>query len=238
MSDADAHPAGLRLEQVIPWGRDADEYVWMFDLRPGDLGRSILDGGGGPASFNAELTAQGGSVLSVDPLYAFSAAEIERRISETCPVVLDGLREARDGYLWTGITSPEALAELRLRTMRAFLRDYEVGRAQGRYLEGALPDLPLPDDRCDLALCSHFLFTYSAQFGLDFHLRALRELLRVAPEVRVFPLLSTTGGPSPWLPPVLSALTREGHGAQVLRVPYEFQRGANEMLVVKRRGQS
>ena len=32
----------------------------MFDLSAADLGRRILGCGDGPASFNAELTAQGG----------------------------------------------------------------------------------------------------------------------------------------------------------------------------------
>ncbi|MAD80187.1 MAG: SAM-dependent methyltransferase, partial [Planctomycetaceae bacterium] len=30
----------------------------------------------GPASFNAELTARGGSIVSCDPIYEFTADEI------------------------------------------------------------------------------------------------------------------------------------------------------------------
>lgn len=45
----------------------------------------------------------------------------------------------------------------------------------------------------DIALSSHFLFFYSAQLSAEFHLQALREMLRVAREVRVFPLLALDG---------------------------------------------
>ncbi len=47
---------GLKLENVVPWGRSLAEYICMFDLCPSDLQGYILDCGGGPASFNAELT--------------------------------------------------------------------------------------------------------------------------------------------------------------------------------------
>ena len=51
-----------------------------------------------------------------------------------------------------------------------------------------MPDLPFDDGAFDLALSSHLLFLYSEQFDLGFHVRALEEMLRVAAEVRVFPL--------------------------------------------------
>ena len=43
------------------------------------------------------------------------------------------------------------------------------------------------DREFDLALCSHLLFLYSEQLTADFHLASIRELCRVAGEVRVFP---------------------------------------------------
>ena len=76
------------IDEVVPWGRRLDEYRAMFDLSECDLKRRILGCGDGPASFNAELSAQGGSVVSVDPLYRFSSAAIEQRVRETFPVVM------------------------------------------------------------------------------------------------------------------------------------------------------
>ena len=57
----------------------------MFALDDGDLRKTILGCGDGPASFNAELTALGGRVLSIDPVYAFTASQIRKRIDEVYP---------------------------------------------------------------------------------------------------------------------------------------------------------
>jgi hypothetical protein len=51
------------------------------------------------------------------------------------------------------------------------------------------PDLPFRDDVFELALCSHLLFTWSDAFDEEWHRQALADLLRVAREVRVFPLV-------------------------------------------------
>ena len=77
------------IDRVVPWGRSAAEYQAMFGLNEADLGGRILGCGDGPESFNAELYAQGRTVVSVDPLYAVSAAAIERRIEETFGEVMD-----------------------------------------------------------------------------------------------------------------------------------------------------
>ena len=48
--------------------------MWrLFDLNDIDTDTRILDCAGGPASFNAEMTAAGYAVTSTDPLYRFSA---------------------------------------------------------------------------------------------------------------------------------------------------------------------
>src|SRR6476661_2344408 len=110
----------ISLDEVVPWGRTMLEYERMFALDAADLTRSILGCGDGPASFNAELTARGGQVLSCDPIYAFSGAEIERRVRETSEVILQGVRQTYDDFVWDAIPSPEALCELRLSAMSQF----------------------------------------------------------------------------------------------------------------------
>jgi len=77
------------------------------------------------------------------------------------------------------------------------------------------------------------LFLYSAHLSAEFHLRALEEMLRVSREVRVFPMLTLDGVASPHLDFVTEHLANRGFGVEVKRVPYEFQRGGNEMLVIK-----
>jgi len=117
--------------------------------------------------------------------------------------------------------------------MNRFLDDYPAGLREGRYHAAELPALPFRAGEFDLALCSHFLFTYSDSFTLEFHLDSIRELCRVAKEARIFPLLpSFASEHSPHLSPVLAKLAAEGYDCEVCRVPYEFQKGGNEMLRV------
>ncbi|ASC70175.1 hypothetical protein XM38_011050 [Halomicronema hongdechloris C2206] len=218
------------LSQVVPWGRSFDEYVAMFNLSPQDLQGRLLGCGDGPAAFNGELTRRGGRVISVDPLYHFDVEAICDRIQTCFDQVLEGVRQNAQEFVWDTLGSPEELGRVRLAAMDQFLADYTAGKAAGRYLTASLPQLPFADQSFDLALCSHLLFLYSPQFDLDFHLASLRELRRVAREVRIFPLLELGSCPSRYLAPVLATLKAEGYQLQRHPVAYEFQRGGNEML--------
>lgn len=206
----------------------------MFDLTPYDLSGRILDCAAGPASFNAEATAEGHEVVSCDPLYHLTPGEIQARIDATRDTVVENARASRQEFVWRDIESPEHLGEVRAAVMRRFLADFPAGLRERRYRAQALPHLDLRDGEFDLALCSHFLFTYSEQLSLDFHIASIEEMCRVADGVRVFPLLKSYGGPSPHLKPVVDALRERGYRVEVREVPYEFQRGGNEMLAVRR----
>lgn len=222
----------MPLTEVKPWGRSFDEYRAMFALSESDLAERILDCAGGPAAFNAELTERGGNVVSCDPIYEYSAEAIEARIRETTPAMIEHVNADRERYVWASFDSPEKMIEARLAAMQHFLTDFPKGLRDGRYRPLALPNLPFADREFDLALCSHLLFTYSQQLPLEFHLAALRELARVAAEARIFPLLDNSGDPSPHVEPLTEQLTNEGYSLIQLRVPYEFQRGGDHMLVV------
>ena len=222
------------IDRVVPWGRSAAEYRAMFGPDGSDLGGRILGCGDGPASFNAEMSAQGHAVVSVDPLYAVSAAAIERRVEETFDEVMDQMRRNPDEFVWTHVPSIAELGRRRMAAMRRFIVDYPRGKAEARYVEASLPELPFDDGAFDLALSSHLLFLYSEQFDLGFHIRALDEMLRVAAEVRVFPLLQIGGTPSPHVEGVVDAFVSRDADATVEPVPYEFQRGGNRMLRLRR----
>ncbi len=225
----------MKLDQVVPWGRTGDEYERMFALDSFDLPKAILGVADGPASFNAEWSTRGGRVVSVDPLYQFTARQIEARFEAVLPRVLAATQATRDAFVWDELRSLEELERRRRRALSTFLADYQTGPRTGRYLAAGLPWLPLSDSQFDLALCSHYLFTYSDLLSADAHLAAILEMARVAREVRVFPLVDMfAGGPSRHLPAVLEQLSAAGLIARVVRVPYEFQQGANEMLVVER----
>lgn len=223
----------LKLEQVVPWGRSLEEYTRMFDLTPNDLQLKILDCAGGPASFNAQMARRRCKVISCDPIYQFSACEIAKRIEETYPVIIKGAEANYDKFVWREISSPAQLGQIRMAAMHQFLEDFPLGLQEGRYIKDALPILPFDSGQFDLALCSHLLFTYSEQLSEAFHLESIIEMCRVATEVRIFPLLlNMSGEPSPFLQPVIEELEAQGYRVQIKQVPYEFQRGGNQLLQV------
>ncbi|NOT85462.1 MAG: SAM-dependent methyltransferase [Methylococcaceae bacterium] len=224
---------GFKLTEIVPWGRSYTEYVDMFALTKTDVTKKILGCGDGPASFNALLTKTGGKVISVDPLYEFSQDAIAVRIKETFAVVIEQVRLNQQEFVWNKITSVEALGNIRLSAMEAFLADYPEGVKAGRYQQMRLPVLAFPEQYFALALCSHLLFLYSEQLSESFHLAAIKELCRVSAEVRIFPLLELDGQLSRHLPAVLQQLTADGYLTQLSTVAYEFQKGGNQMLMVK-----
>ncbi len=84
-----------------------------------------------------------------------------------------------------------------------------------------------------MALCSHFLFLYTSHLGEAFHVSAVREMCRVATEVRIFPLLKLGGSPSPYVDAVADDLRTSGYHVLVETVQYEFQRGGNQMMRIR-----
>jgi hypothetical protein len=221
------------LSQVVPWGRSFEEYVAMFALTDADLGGRILGCGDGPASFNAVLTSRGGRIVSVDPLYRFSRDDIRERIRRMYAEVLEQTRKNAHEFVWTNIKSVDELGRLRMAAMEGFLSDYPQGVLENRYVDGELPRLPFPDRSFDLAICSHLLFLYSAHLSEDFHVESIKELCRVAGEASIFPLLELGSRKSRHVPAVITRLTAAGYAVSIETVPYEFQRGGNQMMRVK-----
>jgi hypothetical protein len=207
----------------------------MFALTDDDLERRTLGCGDGPASFNAEATRHGTAVVSCDPVYRYDADELRARIAATYDEILEQTRRNVNEFVWTTISSVEVLGQLRMSAMNAFLADYPGGRAEGRYVNAELPSLPFADRSFDLALCSHFLFLYSAHLDEDFHRLAIGEMCRVAREVRIFPLLTLGATPSPHVEPMMHRFRADGFDVSIEPVEYEFQRGGNQMMRIMRR---
>ncbi|OCR02811.1 SAM-dependent methyltransferase [Oscillatoriales cyanobacterium USR001] len=224
---------GFKLDKIIPWGRSLDEYIAMFHLTSRDRELTILDCAGGPASFNIEMTRQGNKVISCDPIYQFTADEINQRIQEIYQTVIQGVKANFNCYNWTDFESPEQLGEIRMKAMQQFLEDLPLGIQEKRYVTAELPSLPFKNHQFDLALCSHFLFTYSDHLSPEFHLASINELCRIAQEVRIFPLLKLSGESVPILPEIIKELVKQGYSAEIVEVCYEFQHGGNQMLRIK-----
>jgi hypothetical protein len=58
-------------------------------------------------------------------------------------------------------------------------------------------------------------------------------MLRVAREVRIFPLLMLKNKRSPYVERIIEELDRVGYDAQGIQTEYEFERGADEMLRIE-----
>ena len=223
------------LDQVVPWGRSFDEYQQLFALTPADLERRILGCGDGPAAFNAEATRRGARVVSCDPLYAFSRAEIEARIAATCDTVLEQTRRHADQFVWGhGIASIDELGEVRMRAMRVFLEDYDAGKAAAATSTPACP----PCRSRTAASTSRSARTCCSSTARSSTRRSTaRRSARCAAsrrEVRIFPLLALDGSRSPFIEACVAEARAAGAEAEMVRVPYEFQRGGNEMLRLRR----
>lgn len=216
------------MRTVLVTSRSFEEYVAFFALSPDDLRREILDCGGGASGFAAQ---SGAAVTVVDPLLADPVALQEAAEAGTA----DGaaiIERHGDRFVWDWYGAPERRRQLRDAARAAFLLDLTAHPE--RYVAGSLPHLPFADRSFDLALCSHLLFTWSDVFDEAWHEAALRELARVAGEVRVFPLVvQGTGDPVGFLPGLLDRLRADGWRADVLRVPYRFQRAGDEMLLLR-----
>jgi hypothetical protein len=169
-------------------------------------------------------------VTSCDPIYALPGDQIGRCVEACRDAVLPKVRENRDEFVWELFPDPDALAHARITASGRFLADFEAGKTAGRYVTASLPQLPFADDEFDLCLCSNLLFLYSDLLDLHFHTAAIIEMTRVAPEVRVFPLLNVSGEQSAHLEQVMKMLTERGHQAALVKVDYELQRGGNRML--------
>jgi hypothetical protein len=220
------------LNQIVPWGRSFEEYRRMFSLSDGDLQLRILGCADGPASFNAESTRRGAAVTSIDPLYRVDNSAIRARIAVTYDKMLEQAHRNSHQFVWDTIQSVEEVGSIRMQAMQAFLDDYDLGKRQGRYVDAELPSLTFSDKSFDLAVCSHFLFLYTQHLSEAFHRSAIRELCRVASEVRIFPLLALDGRTSPYVANIVDDLSSSWN-VSLETVPYEFQRGANQMMRVR-----
>ena len=224
----------MKLEKVVPFGRSMDEYKSMFLLSDDDLDKGIIGVGDGPASFNAEMSALGKSVISIDPMYIFSAKEIEKQFYLVVDNIIAQVKATPDDWVWSYHKSPDHLRKNRISALERFIADYEKGKDECRYVVGELPYIDVKGQKFDLALCSHFLFLYSDHFTYEFHRASILGMLSIASEVRIFPLLTLMLKLSPYVHPLIEDLQSRGFMVTLEQATYELQRGGNKMLRIQR----
>lgn len=223
----------FKLDSVVPWGRNLDEYKRMFCLDENDMSKKIAGFGDGPACFNCEATNIGSHVVSFDPIYQFSKEEIQNRIEEVRGTVMQQMKENMDNYVWTHIKDLNALEDIRMSAMWKFLSDYEQGKKEGRYVFHELPArLPYRAESFDIGLSSHFLLMYTA-LGYDFHIQSITEMLRVCKEIRIFPIVDLDANKTDLIKDVIDYFQKEYH-ALIVTTDYEFQKGDNKLLIIRK----
>ena len=224
----------FKYESIVPWGRSYDEYVKMFDLTNDDLNKYILGCGDGPASFNSINTSKMKKCISIDPIYQFTKIQIENKIRDTFNNVIGQTSDNIDKFNWNKIKNVNELLRIRMNAMNVFLNDYENGLKENRYIYAELPKLPFDDNEFDLVISAHFLFFYSDNLSLEFHKNSIKEMLRVANEVRIFPIVDVNSNISTHYKEINSWLTTKGISSCLEKVNYEFQKGGNTMLKIWR----
>ncbi len=223
----------FKLDSVVPWGRNLEEYKLMFGLNDSDMSKKIAGFGDGPACFNCEMTNAGGHVVSFDPIYQFSKEEIEKRIEEVRITVMQQMKENMDNYVWTQIKGLDELEHIRISAMQKFLSDYEHGRQEGRYVFHELPArLPYEPESFDIGLSSHFLLMYTS-LGYDFHIQSITEMLRVCKEIRIFPIVDLDANKTDLIKNVIDYFQKD-YNISIVTTEYEFQKGDNKLLIIRK----
>jgi len=223
----------FQLKNVVPWGRNLEEYSKIFKLTYFDFNSRIISFGDGPASFNFEMTKLNFHVVSLDPIYQFTKDELKQRIVETKETILEQTLANQNNFVWTNIKSIQELEQIRMNAMNNFIYDFDLGKNQKRYIYHELPNpTNYPDLSFDLGLSSHFLILY-AQLGLDFHIKSITEMLRICKEIRIFPVLNLNAVKSEVLDGIIDYFQTD-FVISLEIVDYEFQKGGNQMLKIKR----
>ncbi|PSQ05960.1 hypothetical protein BRC95_06450, partial [Halobacteriales archaeon QS_5_68_33] len=136
-----------------------------------------------------------------------------------------------DLYVWEFYDDISELRAYRERAASLFLSDYTHNG--DRYVQTDLPATPFADRAFDLVLSAHFLFLYDDRLSYEFHLDTVLELLRISGQLRLFPLHGFDADQSDLVTKLVESLQSAGYTTDIRVVPFEFQRGANEMLVVE-----
>lgn len=226
----------IDLPSVSFFGRSLAEYAQTFALDlPALRGRAVLDVGAGPSSFVAEARARKVDAVAVDPLYAANTDELAARIARDHEHRFAQLRAQRRLARGKSLPALDAAELERRGAAQRFLADFSAHSAYGRYVAGALPQLPFFDGAFDLVLCAHLLFAHPGVHDHDWHLAACRELLRVsAGEVRLHPLVGLEGRPYPGVARLRRELRAEGIASETVAVDDAFCTGADSTLILRR----
>lgn len=220
------------MRKLVLWGHQADEYQEMFDLDEKDMGSRILEYGCGPSAVNAHSNHKEQLITSCDPLFVLDKDTLYSKALMIFSDMAEEIKKEEHYFDFSRSGGIDNLIKQRQQGMQEFFADYNEGKSSGRYIGVTDIKLPFPDFHFDFALCSHYLFAELDDQSVDYHLQVIRELARVAREVRVFPLVDREGNTSTLLGPVLLGLQQYKLGVEVREVSFHLHKSGNAMLRV------
>lgn len=222
----------MQLDDFLITGRTFEEYAAFFNLDAETMrNMRVLDCPGGASSFIAEAKRRGIAAQGCDILYGYDRDALRVQGEKSIEKIYADTGWAADND-FSFYHSIEGHKAHRTLALEAFCSDYNP--ADYRFAE--LPKLPYPDDSFDLILSSHLLFVYDDRLDEAFHEASITEMLRVGREVRIFPLVDYKNSRvDEWenLSPFAYRMA-EKFGGEMIRVGFEFQKGAGFMLKVTR----
>jgi hypothetical protein len=221
----------FKLEDAVPWGKNLNEYKRMFNLSESDLKKRIISFADGTSSFNSEMSKNKHEVISLDPIYQYEYMELSLWIN----TVIEQMHKRPDSDELKNTKEFEDIKKIRLQSIKDFIDDFYIGKIQNRYLYYEFPNKTGYNDLSfDIGLCANFLILYS-QFGLDFHIKSIEEMLRLCREIRIYPILDLTARRSYLLDKIISYFSPE-YLTEIVKVDYGFQDKGYEMLSIKWNG--
>lgn len=229
----------FNLERVTFYGRSLPEYSKMFLLDCSDwVSKSILDCPSGPASFCREARGLGIEVCAVDPQYVNEPDRLLAIGSQDIDYVISKIAQTRDQRKWDYYENLDYLKNKQFEILHSFIEEYRnYWKSQSNYIAASLPKLPFEDNTFDLAVSGHFLFSFQFHFSKTFTIDSLLELARVAREVRVFPLRANEqdrNAPFADFEDIIISLRQQGLAIEVKPSAFEFQVGANQVMILKK----
>lgn len=220
----------LELRDYLITGRTFNEYMAFFNLEIHALrGKKILDCPSGVSSFVAEAAAKGIDAHGCDLIYQYDSDSIIRRGYDSIELIYQDTAWMK-GHNFDFYGSLEGHRHHRQSALMHFSSHYNTEH----YMYQTLPKLYYADKTFDLLLSSHLLFVYDDRLDLEFHIRSVQEMLRVAKEVRLFPLIdfknSRQEQPNNFSPFVAALL--DTFNAKIVPVAFEFQPRGGAMMVI------
>ncbi|MBN2768383.1 MAG: hypothetical protein JXQ68_04720 [Campylobacterales bacterium] len=222
----------LNLENIVITGRTFEEYSAFFDLSMDGLkGKKVLDCPSGASSFVATLNKNAIKAKGVDIIYEFDKNSIEQQGVKSIDKIYEDT-SWMDAYKMDFYKTKENHRYHRGSALKEFIDNYN----SQDYIFAKLPKLPFEDDSFDILLSSHLLFVYDDRLDYEFHKNSILEMLRVAKEVRIFPLVdfknSRVNKDQNFSPFVYKIL--EDFKCEIIEIDFEFQPRANYYLKIWR----